>query len=153
AAIGAPLGLALLLLPAPAGAFDTGHHADLTREVLKEQGFSQGASDAVVVENWLVDYFVNDPVSPLQKDCDVLHFDNAQSTTAIRNYWGRLTVNSRKAVEDAAREKDALKLLTLLGVSLHAVQDFYTHSNWVETHPRASADPYRSETWFSAGPG
>jgi len=31
------------------------------------------------------------------------------------------------------------------------VQDFYAHSNWVETHPREAGGAYRSETWLAAG--
>ena len=39
-----------------------------------------------------------------------------------------------------------------MGMSLHAVQDFYTHSNWVETQP-ASPGGYATRTWFDATPG
>ena len=39
---------------------------------------------------------------------------------------------------EARDENDPAKLLTVLGVSLHQVQDFYTHTNWMEPgrHPR-----------------
>ena len=34
----------------------------------------------------------------------------------------------------------------LLGVSLHANQDFYSHSNWIDD------DDLRSRTWFEVDP-
>jgi hypothetical protein len=141
------------LLAKPAFAFDTGHHSDLTKEALQDQGFGETAIQTVQVQNWLVDYFSSSPTSSIEGDVAKLHFDNLFTTEQIRNYWGRLTVNTRSAVQQAAREKDTLKLLTILGISLHAVQDFYSHSNWVETHPRSTSGPYRPETWFDSPQG
>lgn len=143
--------LVFLWLPKPAFAFDTGHHSDLTREVLKSEGFAETPIQIVQVENWLVDYFSSSPTSSIEPEVAKLHFDNLFTTEHIRNYWGWLTLNTRNAVQQAAKEKDALKLLTLLGVSLHAVQDFYSHSNWIETHPRSSGS-YRPETWYDSPP-
>ena len=41
-------------------------------------------------------------------------------------------------------------MLALLGLSLHTVQDFYSHSNWAELQaPPAGAD-YATVTWFDA---
>ena len=143
--------LSFLLLPKPAFAFDTGHHSDLTREALKNEGFQDTPTQIVQVENWLVDYFSSSPTSSLEKDLAKLHFDNLFTTENIRNYWGWLTLNTRNAVQQAVRDRDALKVLTLLGISLHAVQDFYTHSNWIEAHPRPTGS-YRPETWFDFPP-
>jgi hypothetical protein len=149
------LTLFFLLLAKPAFAFDTGHHSDLTKEALQDQGFGETAIQTVQVQNWLVDYFSSSPTSSssIKEDVAKLHFDNLFTTEQIDNYWRRLSVNTRSAVQQAAREKDTLKLLTILGVSLHAVQDFYSHSNWVETHPRSTSGPYRPETWFDSPPG
>jgi hypothetical protein len=58
----------------------------------------------------------------------------------------------REATLQAAKDDDQLAMLTTLGVALHATQDFYSHSNWVETHPRAAGGPYRTETFLSVGP-
>jgi hypothetical protein len=50
----------------------------------------------------------------------------------VTHEWDRL----RRAVWTIAREardrNDPAELLTVLGVSLHQLQDFYTHTNWVE---------------------
>jgi hypothetical protein len=134
---------------------DTGHHSDLTREALRAEGFQDNAIKVVQVENWLTDYYSNSPTSPdqLKAALDLLHFDNLFSTEAIRNYTGKLILNTKAAAQQAATAGDQLKLLTVLGVSLHAIQDFYSHSNWAETHPRAAGGPFRTETFFTSPPG
>lgn len=138
-------------LSQPAFAFDTGHHYDLTMEVLYKEGFSETPIQIAQVENWLVDYFSSSPTSQITSEVEKLHFDNLFSTTQIRNYWDHLTLNTKVAVQQAAHDNDVLKLLSVLGISLHAVQDFYTHSNWLETHPR-QGNVYRTDTWFDSGP-
>src|SRR4051812_9881856 len=139
--------LALLLAPRPALAFDTGHHSDLTREALAPEGFGDTAIEAAQLQNWFTDYYSSsNPLSGYKSEADLLHFDNLFTTDALRNYWGRFKVNAKSAAQDAAKSGDTVKLLTVIGVSLHAVQDFYTHSNWVELHPRAAGGPYRTET-------
>lgn len=40
---------------ASARAFDTGHHSDLTRSALQEEGFGETAIQVGQMENWLVD--------------------------------------------------------------------------------------------------
>jgi hypothetical protein len=50
--------LCLALLPAaPAQAFDTGPHADVTRDALTAEGFNATAGNIASVENWLVDFY------------------------------------------------------------------------------------------------
>jgi len=146
------LGLGMYSMPA-AWSFDTGHHYDLTREALQAEGVGDTAIRVAQVQNALVDYFSNSPVATIEPDVAKLHFDNLFSTGDVRNYWWRLTRATKNAVQQAVRDKDTLKLLTLLGISLHAVQDFYAHSNWVETHPRQAGGAYRTETWFRSPPG
>lgn len=162
--------LFFLGLPKPAFAFDTGHHSDLTREALQNEGFQETPIKIVQVENWLVDYYSNWPIDKLdfiehisrdaletiksaKEQSDKLHFDNLFTTDNIRNYWMWLTLNTKNAVEEATKKEDALNLLTILGISLHAVQDFYSHSNWVEVHSSSSDRKfYSSATWFDSPP-
>ncbi|WP_395091219.1 C2 domain-containing protein [Armatimonas sp.] len=146
------LGLLVGLVPA-AKAFDTGPHQDLTREVLAEIGFNQDANETVQLENWLTDYYTNQPLlkkvlPSIHVSLDKLHFDNLTTTSQVDHYWQRFTVNSKIAFQEAARNKDSFRILVLLGMSLHAVQDFYTHSNWVETHPAPPGSDYATVTWF-----
>lgn len=129
-------------------AFDTGHHADLTRSAMKEAGFGEPAIGTVQVTNWLSDYYSNQSLAGLSHDLELLHFDNLADSRAVDAYWRRLTDNTKRAAQAAARNGDGLRMLGVLGISVHAVQDFYSHSNWVESHLRTPGGPYRSETWF-----
>jgi hypothetical protein len=45
---------------------------------------------------------------------------------------------------------DKLWMFATLGLGLHAVQDFYAHSNWVELHPQGNDGAYRTETFWRA---
>lgn len=147
-------GVLLLLVfvalePAVLG-FDTGHHADLTREVLHEAGFGETSIRVAQVQNWLVDYYSASPtgqVFGLRTDLARLHCDTLLNAGDVNNYWSWLAVNAKKGVQQAAAGNDPLKCITLLGASLHAVQDFYAHSNWTKLHPPGDG-PYRTETWF-----
>ncbi len=64
-----------------------------------------------------------------------LHFD---SSNPINNYaqaqteWYRLARKTRELLRDCARRNDLEGMLAIMGATLHGVQDFYTHSNWVE---------------------
>src|SRR5262245_27836093 len=72
-------------------AFDTGHHTDMTRAAMRRMGYSNDASDAVILENWITDLYGNwflvsdyptgtypiDPsVANLKYSMEKLHFDN-----------------------------------------------------------------------------
>lgn len=129
-------------------AFDTGHHFDLTQEVFAEQGFNQNAIDVAKVENWLVDYYSSQPAAGLKQELEHLHFDNLFTDQQVKSYWDNLTANTRTAIQNAARTNDSLKIIAITGMSLHVLQDFYTHSNWVNLYP-AQAQTYNTNTWFS----
>jgi hypothetical protein len=93
---------------------------------------------------------------------DATHFDSTNggfpNALALNGEWERL----QRAVYTVAREardrNEPLKLLTVLGASLHQVQDFYSHTNWVEPvggpgqaydGPGWAANGYGSApTWF-----
>jgi hypothetical protein len=139
---------------------DTGHHADLTRDALQEAGFQPDAIRIVQMANWLTAFYssvpsvgLNTNFAEIRAEVEKLHFDNIDGkladTDSVARYWSHLTKNTHDAVKQAATDGNALKLLTVLGISLHAPQDFYSHSNWVEMHPRAENGPLRTETWFT----
>ena len=107
---------------------------------------------------------------PLIAAADRLHFDphdqNQISTTAeVEAEWNRLQRGVTRAIKEAkdlwalsrgpsgfpAQADDAtLIVLSALGVSLHSLQDFYTHANWVEPGDAASAD---GPDWAAQGQG
>jgi hypothetical protein len=149
-----PIFLGLFLaIHSPVSAFDTGYHVDLTAAVMREEGFGETPIKAVQVSNWLTDYYAVSPTSKdvVQDELSRLHFDNLYDSQRVGNYWGWLLHNAEVAFVQAAEAEDPETALTLLGLVLHAVQDFYSHSNWVETHSREQGAPFRRETWLADG--
>ena len=156
---------AVLALAAPAQAFDTAPHADLTRDALTAEGFSPAAASVGVVDNWLVDYYTNPGKNPYSGHAGALigvtrlgfdredwlwqwvdgarklHFDaelrklempNLSSIAGIEHEWRRLRFIAQRQLRYAGQQDDPLLVLAVIGSSLHSVQDFYAHSNWVE---------------------
>ncbi len=188
--------LGLFLTPASAQAYDTGPHADMTRDALKAEGFSRAAADVGMVNNWFVDYYTNPDDNPYSGHAGALigllrfgfnredwlhqwvegaqrmHFDagirqtgmpDLSNTAGVEQEWQRLMFLTRKWVQYAGRQNrpDPLEVMAVLGISLHSVQDFYTHSNWVEDpHPEpgrggpgiASLGRGDTPTWFDVPP-
>src|ERR1043165_1142353 len=155
----------IVLLSQPCLAFDTGRHTDLTRNALLREGFNDDAINIVTVDNWLTDLYSATPSSLLSSEfvreiypktggqiviksyTSELHFDNLFDNRQIEIYWRRLISNTQKAIAAKAGPKpDIPALLAILGMSLHAVQDFYSHSNWVQRY--GSTDNFASKTWL-----
>ena len=187
--VGIAFAVAFCALPSTAGAFDTGPHADLTRDALTSEGFGPAAADVGMVDNWFVDYYTNPDKNPYSGHASALigvtrlglaredwlqqwvsgarhmHFDseihdtghpNLGTTAGIEKEWQRLMYLTRKWARYAGQNNDPLRLMAVMGISLHAVQDFYSHSNWVEDRgelgrggPGLSPDQYGdAPTWF-----
>ena len=184
----------LCLAPASAHAFDTGPHADMTRDALTAEGFGPAGANVGMVNNWLADYYSNPDDNPYSGHAHALlgvtrlgfareewlnqwiegarrlHFDaekrqvempDLSTTAGVDQEWQRLMYLTQKWVRYAGQRNDPYGVMSVLGSSLHAVQDFYTHSNWVEDHdPRAerggpglSGLGYGSTpTWFDVPP-
>jgi hypothetical protein len=134
----------------PALAFDTGPHANITEDSLSRLDFKRPSADVVQVENWLTDYFTSRPFFDSTGQCDLekLHFDDVFSNTDIAAYWTTLAANTKAAAQQAERDNDVVEFDTVLGISLHVVQDFYSHSDWVEQH--GASGPYKTTTWFES---
>jgi hypothetical protein len=195
-AIAITFALGLCLAPASAQAYDTGPHADMTRDALTAEGFSAGGANVGMVNNWFVDYYTNPDDNPYSGHAHALigllrfgfnredwlhqwvegaqrmHFDagirqvgmpDLSNTAGVDKEWQRLMFLTRKWVQYAGRQNrpDPLEVMAVLGISLHAVQDFYTHSNWVEDpHPEdgrggpgvPSLGFGETPTWFDVPP-
>jgi hypothetical protein len=150
---GLALWLVSLLLVQPAVCFDTAPHYDLTQAVLTERGFGSAAIKIAQAQNWMTDYYTTAPSLRRtdrreQKLLEQLHCDNLDTAAQVKHYLGWLLDNVKNASQQAAQKNNPLDTLTILAMSLHAVQDFYAHSNWVELHPRTGA-AYRTETFLS----
>ena len=152
------------VLAAPASAFDTGPHSDLTRDGLTAEGFGRTASDVAVVSNWFVDLYSNSSKIPQSGHAktsveilgslfgpredwpkDVLegagrmHFDSSIwdvfDVRQAQREWDRLqraTTQAIRSIKAGSAVNREAKLLTVIGLTLHSMQDFYSHSNWIE---------------------
>jgi hypothetical protein len=123
------------VLTSPAAAFDTGPHATITEQALDLAGYSRDVADAVQVANWLTDYYTSSPTFPSAQQCylEKLHFDDVFTDADVYAYWSTLLRNTLAAAVKAKADNNYVELYTVMGISLHVVQDFYTHSNWVES--------------------
>lgn len=136
-------------LGSQAQAFDTGPHAAITEQAMAMAGYNRSAADAVMVENWLTDYYTSSPTRGSLVKCDLekLHFDTLFTPAEVDAYWNTLTQNTVRAALKARADNNRYEFYAVLGVSLHAVQDFYSHSNWVETSGFNGAG-YDTSTYF-----
>jgi len=139
----------LLVILSLSRAYDTGHHSDLTRNGLMIHGYSSDAQTLGAVANWFVDYFSYTVGGEEIEDLKSMHFDNLFHLTNISNYMTQLVKNTKNATQYAVSTNDPATFITMIGMSLHAIQDFYTHSSWAEHH-QTSCGCYRDDTFFEA---
>jgi hypothetical protein len=115
------------------------HAEDLCAPWLARFGFGQPAARAVAFHCVAVDLFGSDilgyytrfagPLAgllPLTPRTESLHFGSLFSTRAVAAQWDAL----ERLTAAALARGDAHWRLAALGASLHAVHDFYAHSNW-----------------------
>jgi len=154
----------LLATASPASAFDTAHHWEMTRNALMREGFNDESIRIVTLQNWLTDFYAaydSTYLKPTIREGDRatvenaqwLHFDNLTTTKDVSQYWDTLVNSTAMQLYRVAtsRKDDPLEILTILGVSLHAVQDFYTHSNWVaDNGSTCKTDQFLAITWLDA---
>ncbi len=151
-------------------AFDTWWHAECTRKGMTANGFSNDARLAVQVSNYITDFnTVSMPYMEAtilekgnfgaylgrSKAYEYMHFDAVFSTKDIASNWYILYKNTvnllkssyiNKSIKEGYRE---IVLFNILGASLHMVQDFYSHSNWVHPNGMNAVNPIVS-TWYEA---
>jgi len=168
----------------PAPAFDSYWHAQCVQRVGEQFGFTETAWKIMQLGNFSPDFFgpvseaaarnptasqlaaldqANDP--QIRGAAIYLHFDNLNSdfqsnlnfdyvlSRLLRNTQTLLAGYNQLHVDD--RTRNALTLITL-GASLHAVQDFYSHSNWIHSDfdqtdvkvVNLPAGGVRAPTWF-----
>ena len=121
---------ALCLLSDFCRAFDTGHHHDLIRNALTLKGYDGVGIQIAQESAWLVEYFANvatlNGTTPLAR---AMHFLDVGSDAKVRVYFFTLANATEFAV--SAIVGDAASAVTeyfsLLGITLHTVQNFYAH--------------------------
>lgn len=145
----------------PAASYDTGPHGDATVDAMLDEGFNQNAAGIGRINNWFVDMYGNASDYPYSGHADwykVLlggalgnsedwsdevvdaayrsHFDSSvpasDTTIGIENEWQRIRTNVFNMVQRARAHKNPIELLTIIGMSLHTLGDFYSHTNFSE---------------------
>ncbi len=143
--------IALLAAPRPAAAFDTWWHAECTRKAMEANGFNADSRLVTQFENYLTDVFPGVNIAqewlqdhkvdalnlPADESYEWMHFDAVFTTKDVIANWDRLRKNTITALQHWSADKSLtgnfrrVVLLSIVGASLHTVQDFYSHSNWV----------------------
>lgn len=175
---------AVAFLASPAAAFDTYWHEQCVQRTGEHFGFTESAWKIMQLGNFSPDFFgpvseaaANGPgaaqLTALDQANDpqvrgaalFLHFDNLygdfQKNSNFDSLFNSLLESTQKliagynqlSVDD--RTRNALTLITL-GAALHAVQDFYSHSNWIHTDfdqtdvkmVALPSEGVRAPTWF-----
>lgn len=174
------------LLISPAAGFDTYWHSQCTQKAGQSSGFSEDAWKITQLGDFSPDFFgpvaeyasrglkgrelqaLNDyeANNPQVRGAAIyLHFDNLngdfQRNSDFDFLFAHLLKSTQKLLGDFGKLKGderTRKVLTLvtLGASLHSVQDFYSHSDWVhqdfdKTDVKTVTLPsgeLRAPTWF-----
>ncbi|NAZ77905.1 hypothetical protein GTQ99_21200, partial [Kineococcus sp. T13] len=72
-----------------------------------------------------------------QRELTKLHFDDLNSTRQIEIMWTRYQAGTVAGLLWAAERNDVAAARNIVGTGLHALQDFYSHSNWVDDEVRS----------------
>jgi hypothetical protein len=131
------------------------YHQQLTRSAALAAGWSPAAADDVAWHALAVDAYLYNPIRrfpldrgrrhalrDLRRTLLALHFDDLFTGAAIAQMWDRYTAGCVAAVLWCSGRGDVAGARHAVGLTLHAVQDFYSHSNWVDDPAR------RARTWW-----
>lgn len=172
--------IATAALAAEAAAFDVGAHTDMTRDAFFAERYHPDHAYIAQVNSFLVDLYENAEKNPLSghwsdwadfpfaehwpeaswRSADALHFDSTgagypetkqlSDARALQDEWIRLNRATTAQALEAAKDGSYARYFTVLGISLHAVQDFYSHTNWVEP---VNTPGYDGPGWAQRGYG
>lgn len=137
---------------APVGRAPWHHHA-LTARACRDLDWTAAAADEAAWATVGVDLYSYHALWRLargrrrtarriRRSLDALHFDDLLSPAEIEEVWLRLLGGTRIGLEIAADRDDVAAARHVIGLSLHAVQDFYSHSTWIDDPAR------RDRTWL-----
>jgi len=179
------LALAALLV-SPAAGFDSYWHSQCSQKVGEQFGFAEDAWKIMQLGNFSPDFFgpvseyasknlkgeeldrlnqYNANNSQVRGAAIFLHFDNLnndfQSNSNFDFLFSHLLQSTQNLLAGYNKlniDERTRKVLTLvtLGASLHAVQDFYSHSDWIHNDfdkmdvkmVKLPAGAVRAPTWF-----
>jgi hypothetical protein len=169
--------LGLLLIATPALAFDTYWHTAASAGAAGHFKFSPDATNILQFGTFGPDFFgplydsaggkqlaqldqmfkLRDGAAPARTAGSFMHFDNLEGEVD-RNWkfdylWMRLLDNTRTTIaaigKDASANEGTKKLVTLLvlGSSLHMLEDFYSHSDWIHQDWVKLGFPQQQSEW------
>ncbi len=135
------------------------YHEVITKEAAGQCGFTPGAAANVAWNADYIDSYLYNPIWWVQGGPDrlkvflanydelaKLHFDDLFSAERVRKTWQRYLAGTIAGLLWAKEHNDYSGAQNIIGVSLHAIQDFYSHSSWVDVKDR------RKRTWFDMTP-
>jgi hypothetical protein len=145
--------------PLASGARANWHHQAMTYDAAVRAGFRHEVATLLA---WHADYVDSYAYNPLwwadvrrgggierakvalatRGELAKLHFDDLVSLDQVRQVWRRYMGGTVAGLMWAVQRDDVSAARHLIGISLHALQDFYSHSNWVDAPER------RDRTWF-----
>lgn len=143
------------------------YHEQLSHKAAIANGFSDsktagaGASAAETVA-WHADYVDSYLYNPLwwaqgriprlrvslmtAPELEKLHFDDLFAAPKVHDTWQRYTLGTFGGLMWAKEHNDVAAAQNIVGTSLHAMQDFYSHPNWIDAPAR------RELTYFGMDP-
>jgi hypothetical protein len=134
------------------------HHEELTKAAAHAAGWQAEAAEELAFAADYLDSYLYNPlwwirggVTRLKASLSTrdelkdLHFDDLTSTARIDTMWRRYTSGAVAGLLWASEQGpggNVAAARNVVGASLHAIQDFYSHSNWIDDPAR------RGRTWL-----
>lgn len=121
------------------------HHEVITRKAALAAGFSRAAADELAWHADYVDSYLYNPLwwlpgglprlkaslasGPMLAN---LHFDDLFAPLQVHTMWRQYTSGALAGLVWAFQRNDVAAARNVVGAGLHAIQDFYSHSNWLD---------------------
>lgn len=131
------------------------HHEDMSEKAAIARGFRTNAAKDIAWHADYIDSYLYNPIwwakggvqrfkVALSSEPELvkLHCDDLFSQESIDLAKRRYLAGTLIGLKWAAEKGDVGAARNLIGISLHAIQDFYSHSNWIDASNR------RQQTWF-----
>ncbi|WP_300544682.1 hypothetical protein [Maricaulis sp.] len=143
---------------------DAAADADVIMPIFDGAGFSRGAAMSVAWHADYIDSYLYNPLWWAQGGLDSarmeaalamhddlvrMHHDDTFTTAGIADNFERYFAGALAGLYWAAEQGEAGDVAAahqIIGIASHALQDFYSHSNWIDDPER------RARTWFEVPP-